>query len=286
MNFLIIQEAGRHPENARWRECLSMQRALEAQGHGVDVWGLGYTEPPWSIEIYRSFDVIVQLEEYDQSDWLPNLSSASAFKVMWARDTHCKGPGYHRKMHQRDGYDLILQSTPSLVGAISDKDVWFPNCYDAELCYVHGYEFRKWRIGFCGNVLNRDTHLLALRGGYQEHLTIDKMVLGLAMRDAVASYKVHFNRNISTDINYRNFETIGCGTALLVENNNPQAYAHLGFKDEENVVYYTGLDDLIERAEYAIEHWERIGKAGLELAKRHTYDQRCKEMVELIKGEM
>ena len=38
------------------------------------------------------------------------------------------------------------------------------------------------------------------------------------MVKAINSYKIHFNRNHSKDINYRTFETLGCQTVLVTNN--------------------------------------------------------------------
>ena len=85
MRILIIQENGRHEENRDFRECFSLQRAFVTLGYACDVWGLGhsnYTSAP----DFDCYDVIINLENYDEAGWVPDLSQATARKFLWAID--------------------------------------------------------------------------------------------------------------------------------------------------------------------------------------------------------
>lgn len=287
MNFLIIQEAGRHAENARWRECESMKRSLEGLGHDVIVWGLNqrHNHTDW-LSWYAGDWTIIQLEEYDQTNWLPDLSACKALKILWARDTHVKGPDYHCAMHARDRYDIVLQSTRTLCGAITPDDIWFPNCYDPDLCHPIEAWKKTAKVGFVGNQLNRGPYLEQLKQAYGRDFACDIFVIGKAMNQAINSMQVHFNRNIGADINYRNFETIGAGAVLLVEPNDLEGYNELGFYDGLNCVFYSEPESLVKMADYAIAHCEPIAQAGLDLAKRHTYDARCQDLMTIIEGRI
>ena len=84
MRVIVIQEAGRHEENRNFRECLSLQRAFIHNGHECDVWGLGHnnynTTPDWN-----SYDLIMNIENYDSTGWTPNLSTFNfPIKILWS----------------------------------------------------------------------------------------------------------------------------------------------------------------------------------------------------------
>jgi spore maturation protein CgeB len=100
------------------------------------------------------------------------------------------------------------------------------------------------------------------------------------MVEAINSYKIHFNCNISNDINYRSFETIGCGT-LLLTNYNVQ-YETLGFKDFENCVFFYTIEEAIEKFNYIINNEDQlnsIAAEGYKLSRRHTYTKRLEEVL-------
>ena len=83
-------------------------------------------------------------------------------------------------------------------------------------------------------------------------------------------------------INYRNFETIGCGTLLLTSDSSE--YSELGFKDGENCFIYSSVDELQNKINFIKNNdVSEIAAAGLKLSKNHTYDQRVKKLLEDIK---
>ena len=65
------------------------------------------------------------------------------------------------------------------------------------------------------------------------------------MVEKVNSYWIHFNINLANDINYRSFETIGCGTVLLTNRNSQ--YEELGFEDKVNCLMYGNMEELEEK---------------------------------------
>lgn len=280
MNVLLIQENGRHDANRIYRECFCLQRAFEHHGHKADVWGLGhnnYQEIYYDSEPdYESYDLIINLENYDETGWVPSLAKAQTTKYLWSIDAHVKGIQPYLKTAQEGNYDLILQATPEFV---SKGSIWFPNCYDDELIKPLDAE-KTHDVGFCGNINNRGSLINLL----QEHFNfkLDEFVIGDEMVRAINSYKVHFNANISIDINYRNFETMGCGTCLLTSYN--QHYHHFGMKDGENCLIYSNIDEMLDKTRIILQDEAlrtKIGNAGNELAKLHTYKKR----INILTGE-
>ena len=102
------------------------------------------------------------------------------------------------------------------------------------------------------------------------------------MVNAINSYKIHWNRNLSNDINYRSFETIGCGVPLITNYN--YQYELLGFKHMENVLLYKNEDEMFNLIDLLISDENlrnTIGENGLILSKKHTYLERCKLLLEI-----
>ena len=277
MKFLIIQENGRHEISKHLRECNSMQRALLHNEVECDVWGLGH-ENFNIIPDYEKYDVIINLENYD-TGWMPNLSHVkSSLKFLWAIDSHCRGQDYYDMVFNEGKYNYILQATKYFCNG---KSLWFPNCYDDDFLFPTENE-KKHLIGFCGNVVNRGSLLQHLASIMPFKIDID--VRGEEMINAIKSYKIHFNKNISVDVNYRNFETMGCGTLLLTDHN--EQYLELGFNPETNVFVYKNIEEAVEIINYLKDKEEVISEVaikGQEFVKsKHTFKNRAKHLIKFI----
>ena len=89
MKILIIQEKGRHEKNWMFRESLNIQRSLTKLGYESTVWGLNYDTYKTSFEeMEKTHDVILLIENYPQTDWLPDLSKSNKLKIFWSIDSH------------------------------------------------------------------------------------------------------------------------------------------------------------------------------------------------------
>lgn len=256
-----------------------MQRSLQKLGNEADVWGLGHLNfaltPDW-----ESYDAIINLENYDTAGWVPSLHhTRRPKKLLWSIDAHCRGMQPYLDTYHNGKYDVILQSTEDFVDT-RERSIWFPNCYDDSL--LKPLNVRKTvDIGFCGSLLNRRGILAHLekKYGLNKHI----FVIGEEMVRLVNSFWIHFNVNLANDINYRSFETIGCGTVLLT-NYNPQ-YEKLGFVDDHNFLMYRDLGELEDKIETYLGRSDKlvpIIENGKVLARRHTYDVRAKYLLEII----
>jgi hypothetical protein len=280
MKTLIIQENGRHEENRAFRECFAMQRSLQKLGIEVDVWGLGHNNyDTFPASRFDDYDLILNLENYDSQGWMPDISNVTnPVKLLWSIDAHCRGIDVYNQTHAQGKYDLTLQA---IRDHVSDNSIWFPNCYDSSL--ITNLETQKETdLGFCGSLLNRGGLLQFLQENYS--LNPDIWILGENMVRKINSYWIHFNINLANDINYRSFETIGCGTVLLT-NRNPQ-YEALGFEDEKNCLMYGDIDELKNKLNTYLKNYDKldiIGKEGQQLAKNHTYDKRAEKLLEVYR---
>lgn len=284
MRIVIIQEAGRHEKNKNFREALNLHRALsKIENVESKVWGLNYQDfnIPFS-DIEDWCDVLFIIENYT-SDWLPvkEISESKKMKIFWSIDSHCVLQ-QHQYLCKLLNIDILLNSTESYIpyyDGLVKKSYWFPNAYPDDLMYPLNIE-KTIDIGFCGNVLNRG-HVIDSLDKYG--IKKDIFVIGDDMVSAINSYKIHFNCNISNDINYRTFETCGCKTMLLT--NYTPGLEKL-FNIGEEIVIYESIDDLDNKVRYYLDNENernKIADAGYQRVKRnHTYFERSKKIVEII----
>jgi hypothetical protein len=284
MNVLIIQEAGRHQRNSNFRESLNLQRAFERLGHPCRVWGLGY--PDFSKDKFDVFlnqaDVILLLENYTV-EWVPDLSACTKPKLFWSIDAHWNLQP-HLETVEKHKITHVLSSTSSYCKEFK-RSSWFPNAYPADLITPPTEAKKIHNVGFCGNVVNRSEWIKFLTTNCQ--MKFDRMVIGPDMVDAVRSYRIHWNRNIKDDINYRTFETLGCGTFLLT--NYTDRLGDL-FNIHKHMTIYGSPQDCLEKIQYFLVHAderEEIAKNGQEHVKQwHTFDCRVKQLIDIIEHRL
>jgi hypothetical protein len=282
MKIVIIQEAGRHEKNRNFRESLNLHRALSRiDGVESKVWGLNYQNfsSPFS-EIEKWADVIFIIENYT-SKWMPleEISKSNKLKIFWSIDSHYDGVvNQHSFLCKILKIDILLNSSEQYIRFFETKNnYWFPNAYPDDLIYPLGIE-KIHNIGFCGND-RPEIHYLDKFG-----IKKDLFLLGDDMVKSINSYKIHFNKNIRDDINYRTFETCGCKIFLLT-NHSPNLEKL--FKIGEELVTYNSLPEIDDILKYYLENEDKrinIENAGYERVKKdHTYFERSKFLVEIIK---
>lgn len=276
MKIILIQENGRHEKNRNFRECFCLQRAFINLNQECDVWGLGHDNFNNKID-FNSYDLIINLENYGNG-WEPNLSDVKSKKFLWSIDAHARGESPFNVEFQRGKYDILLHSTKDFVN--KDYKIWFPNAFDDTLIHPKKID-KKCDVGFCGSMLNRKPILDILSKKY--NFIHDNFVIGDSMVEAINSYKIHWNRNLSIDINYRSFETIGCGVPLITNYN--YQYEELGFINGVNCFMYKNENEMFEYIDRLLKDStliEKLSFNGLELSKKHTYLERAKFLLTLI----
>jgi hypothetical protein len=285
MNIVIIQEAGRHEENKEFRESLNLKRALSRiPGVTAIVWGLNFPYFNNFVDIEKWADVIFVIENYT-SGWLPlsEISKSKKLKIFWSIDSHVV-LGQHQQMCKGLNIDILLNSTerylPMFDGLVK-KSYWFPNAYPDDLIYPMDIE-KGYDVGFCGSIGGDRPQWM--RSMSKFNIKQDGLVIGNSMVKAINSYKIHFNRNVADDINYRTFETAGCKTFLIT--NYTPGLEKL-FKIGEEIETYDTMDDLNEKIEFYLNNESKrkeIEEAGYKRSKsEHTYFERAKTLVDIIK---
>lgn len=279
MKILIIQEKGRHDKNWQFRESLNFQRAFQKIGVDAIVWRLNYPnfKTPFE-EISKDCDVVLLIENYTNS-WIPNLFNFKGLKIFWSIDSHVV-PQQHRQTCDVNKVDIVLN-------AVLNHDRYFPNqkcyylanAYPDDLIYPKPDIKKTIDIGFCGNWVNRADWINSI-----PNIKKNIMVIGDDMVNVINSFKIHFNRNMADDINYRTFETLGCQTFLLT--NDTPGLSNL-FNIGEHLITYTTKQDLQDKIKYYLQNddeRERIAKSGYEhVKKNHTYLNRAERILEIIK---
>lgn len=279
--WLIIQSDGEHKGQDGWtpnfylRECYAIQHALSVNGIDADIWGKrhnNFDETP----DFNKYDVLFILEQYEM-DWLPDLSTLKPTKLQWCIDLHCHS-GYEAITPH---VDIVLHSTKALISPYKQKfpgkkHIWFPNGVDSRFFHRQKYEPKITDLMFVGSRNpNRNETIETLEKFGMKCF----FATGQDMINLINSAKIHFNKNISCDVNYRNFETIGIGTCLLT--NESEEIKELGFIDGVNCLFYKTAEEAIGKVKNNIStgSWLEIQDNGCEFAKQHSYIQRIKEML-------
>lgn len=281
MNILILQEAGRHEKNKEFRESLCIQRALsKIEGINSIVWGLNYPTFNTPFDYLEKWaDVIFILENYHYT-WMPieKIKSSKKLKIFWSIDSHCV-LRQHQKMCEVLDINILLNSSEQYLhhfGGLVDKSYWFPNCYCDQLIHPLNKE-KTIDLGFCGNIINRGDVLTHLE---KFNIKKDVFVIGNDMVESINSYKIHFNKNISDDINYRTFETTGCGTMLLT---NKTPNLDRLFEVGKEIETYDSLEELDEKIVYYLNNPSKrveMEKCGHDRSKKeHTYLNRIQNLL-------
>jgi hypothetical protein len=282
MKILIIQENGRHIENRTFRECFNLQRALIRKNVDTIVWGMGHENfnIPFQ-QIIKDIDVIILLENYESNGWLPDLSNVNKLKIFWSIDSHTVLTN-HVTTVVKNKIDIVLNSIESHQYHFKpSKTFYFPNAYPSDLIFPIDNINKNIFLGFCGSLLNRADILNKLESKF--NLKKDIWKLGNEMVRTINGYKIHFNKTLSNDINYRIFETMGCNTLSLTNNTEN---INTFFSDMENIVIYNNENELFEKIELLSSNNDLINKisnSGYELVKnKHTYDNRVEVLLNII----
>jgi hypothetical protein len=282
MKILIIQENGRHLENREFRECFNLQRALLRKNVDTVVWGLGHDNfnTPFQ-QIIKDIDVIILLENYESNGWLPDLSNINKLKIFWSIDSHMVLMN-HITTVVKNKIDIVLNAIESHQNYFkTSKTFYFPNAYPSDLISpIDGIDKNTF-LGFCGSLLNRSEILDKLENKFG--LKKDIWKLGNEMIKTINGYKIHFNKTLSNDINYRIFETMGCNTLILT---NHTENINTFFNDMENIVIYNNETELFEKLNILLSDNDlikKISNSGYKLVKNnHTYDNRADVLLKII----
>lgn len=282
MKVLIIQSNGEHngsdglTRNDYLRECFSIEYAFKCNNHTVDIWGKRHNNYNEKID-FNNYDMIFCIENYEL-DWIPDLSKfKNPIKVYWMIDLHCRGIEPYKDIIKQ--FDIILHSTKSLIDNFNilknKKNIWFPNGVDDRYFYRRNLH-KKYDLAFVGSRHpSRNNYINLLIDKYN---LLYKFATGSDMIDIISYSKIHFNKCIGVDINYRIFETIGLGSCLLTNYN--KELEELGFIDEYNCLLYKNIKECENKInKYIHKEYVDIAYNGNVLSLKNNYINRIKDFL-------
>ena len=212
------------------------------------------------------------------------------------------------------GYDLILTSFPHFVPRLRELGVaseYFRIGFDERVLSLLGDVNKDIDFSFVGGIsrhhggavpllefLTEKTDLRFFGYGAKSLPVSSPIrqrhggeVWGMDMYRSLARSRITLNRHINVAENNANnmrlYEATGVGAMLLTDRKDN---LHELFEIDKEVVAYSSKEEAVELVRHYLEHSEeseKIAKAGQERTLRdHTYAQRIKELVPILKRHM
>ena len=232
---------------------------------------------------------------------LPHIQNNLSDKEYYSQISNCKCLFYHGVEERHLHYHPLEAMVIGMPVVFFEQSLLSSYLHNSEgMCKTY-----KEARGIIHNILNNDERLIhsILTSQHQvvdqllvsqnlgifdhllthpEHCGVELHIskFGEEMLNLINATKVHFNRSMSKDVNYRCFETLGCGACLLT--NHLEELEELGFEDGVNCFMYKGEDEIKEKLRLALDNWERVGKAGEEFVKEHTYTKRVESLISTL----
>jgi spore maturation protein CgeB len=237
----------------------------------------------------NSVDMLVYCECNDEEPQYTELRTFNADrKIYWDFDIHTH-PEKTLRFASTMGFTHIFFANkiyePSF-RKINSHVNFLPYGFDDEFLRPMPEVSKTVDVGFCGSEYpERVAFIAALRrAGINAELVSGQY--GADLVKTITSFKIHLNYLVGGGrglLNARVFETIGCGTLLLNENED---FVDQLFTDGKHLVLYGSEDECIERARYFLKHQderEEIARAGHEYGlSNHTYLIRAKTILEAV----
>ncbi|MEM1610499.1 MAG: glycosyltransferase [Sulfolobales archaeon] len=217
----------------------------------------------------------------------------NAVKVYWSHDCIYDRTKYVQLAGTLlDGYDYIfvahkacLKEYKELTGA---KVEWLPYAFSPEIFRPHKVE-KIFDIsfvgGFSGIGANKRINTISFIIKSRPELKV-LYGYGIYLHDLARIYsqsKIVLNISRVGESNLRDFEVLGCGSALLRDYSDEVAEI---FRDRVHLMFYRDLDDLLDRIDEMLHNEalrERIAAEGYrEAMAKHTLDHRIKYVLEKI----
>jgi hypothetical protein len=157
---------------------------------------------------------------------------------------------------------------------------WLPYAYDPYLHVKQNLD-QEYDVVFSG--LQYEHRVEALEAMKAAGLRVNS-TLGLIYYEYVNEYnkgKIAFNYSSKKDLPARFWEGLAMGRMMLT--NKVPDLDLLEFKDGVDYVGFTTVSEAVEKAKYYAEHDAeriKIAQSGYEKVKPHTYQERCKKLLE------
>jgi 2-polyprenyl-3-methyl-5-hydroxy-6-metoxy-1,4-benzoquinol methylase len=234
------------------------------------------------------------------SGWIPDLflwiesgvsyslfgtKKLSCPSVCYLIDTHLN---FEKHLEIAKDYDFVFLAQKEYLPRFKEAGFqlvyWLPLGCDPGIHKKRNVE-KFYDIGFVGN-LNQQKRIDLLDvlkerfNFYHERCFLERMV------EVYSQSRIVFNNSANNDLNMRVFEVLCSGSLLLTDDARGSGLTGL-FQDRKHLVIYHNKNELIKLAEYYLKNHderERIAAVGgEEVLRKHTYGQRVKQMIGIIK---
>jgi len=204
--------------------------------------------------------------------------------VYWASDTHL---GYDYRLSVAKQADIVFCAQQKGVDDMRRdgilNPIFLPHAVEPLAYPKTEWVAKKYDVCFVGHV-NSQNRMDALDRLFRE---FPNFYWGQRRFEAAAEMygqsKIVFNIAMKDDVNMRTFETMATGSFLLTD--RVPTIEKL-FEDGKDLILYDGLDDMVRKARFYIEHnsdREWISKNGYEtVIANHTILHRVNDILENI----
>ena len=270
-------------------------------GNPLYVWNSIKKRPEHEIDHLVPNDTVKYLGQYDAHIWVdwgedalggmlpyvpeyPKRDGKNPV-VYWASDTHL---GYDHRLARAKESDIVFVAQKDAVERFKadgvPNPIWLPHAVEPQAYPPFNLAAKTYDVAFVGHV-SSDNRIEMLDRAFRE---FSNFFYGQRLfEEAARKYneaKVCLNIAMKDDVNMRCFEVMGCGGFLLTD--KIPSIQEL-FVDGVHCVLYDGLDDMVEKAKYYLEHEEareKIAKAGQQhVLATHTIDCRVDVILNEIK---
>lgn len=264
-------------------------RALKSLGHEVTVWDPRTTsEPP---KLQDKPDLTVVIKEFVNPATLPK----PRFYIFPDQTTHenyasyldSVTPSYDRVFFcMKHSKEVMERYGARLLPFAIDKQIHRPVAEIKENIDVSFVGTNRLGRMELVNFLNNQGVKVQIWGNNWPKETPNYMGEAIYLGDkrhVYSSTKIALNHHYLIGPNMRFFEALGYGCFLLSD--MVDGIEGLGFKDGVHYVSYRDKLDLTEKINYYLQHSEerqKIARQGRTFVKKHTYQQRVKEVLESI----
>jgi hypothetical protein len=204
--------------------------------------------------------------------------------IYWVSDSHMDA-GY--RLRKAEEFDMVCVTISEHVDVFKkhlghEKVFWVPHAGE-EMCYRNQKKIKKYDVCFIGYIPGdkRIDHLDRLFREIPNFWYGQKFFEPAS--DIYNMSKIVFNNSVAGEANMRSFEAALSGSMLLTDYSLD--LIKLGYEDNKHLVFYSGMDEMIDKAKFYLENdleREKIAGAGYEFTLgNHTYFHRAKQIMDL-----
>ena len=212
----------------------------------------------------HAFDLIVVYTDASCTNLPRNLDAVTGRKVLVVGDTHHLKKPLQRMIGyaQAEPYEFIISSHNRhhlhwFVEAGCAKVAWIPAAQIRHTPRQFSRE-RQSRVALVGQLGQYHQRRARLVEYLKQHQV--PTLAGPAAREAAADLYaqsvISLNCSLNADLNLRVFEILSAGGFLLTDKLAPESGLEMLFQEDEEYVSYSSAEELLEKANYYLQHPE------------------------------